>query len=147
MEGDSHMADLYALAYVSTASRPVSSVEIDGLLARAQMRNAKEKLTGMLLFDGGHFMQYVEGPAEGMGRVYRTIQASGMHHGIIELMREPITEREFPQWSMAFRSVNDFGMSHPTQQSELLAPTSGQLSAARMLLMKFWNRGRFAQAF
>jgi Sensors of blue-light using FAD len=145
------VSDLYALVYVSTATERADVAQIDSLLDRAQANNARAGLTGVLLFDGGCFMQYVEGSAESMGRVYTRIKASTLHTGIVELMREPIVRREFPEWSMAFRSVNAFGMSHPAPQSDLLAPpgdaAADSPSIARTILARFWNRGRSAHAF
>ena len=145
------MSDLYALVYVSTATSRVDTAQVDHLLEVAQVRNARAGLTGVLLFDGGCFMQYVEGSAEALGRLYPRIKASPLHTGLVELMREPIARREFPEWSMAFRSVNAFGMSHPAPQSELLAPpgdvAATATSVAHTILTRFWNRGRAAHAF
>ena len=146
------MADLYALVYVSTATAALDTAQIDRLLDRAQQRNARAGLTGVLLFDGGCFMQYVEGSAQEVGRVYSSIKASPLHSGIVELMREPIERREFPQWSMAFRSVNAFGMSHPAPRADVLAPLpehpdAESTSVARSILTRFWNRSRSAHAF
>jgi Sensors of blue-light using FAD len=143
--------DLHALLYVSTAVRPMTLPDIERLLELARARNAKLLVTGVLLYDAGHFMQYLEGPAASMGKVYQTIQASSMHQGIIELLRERIATSEFPEWSMAFRSPNAFGMSHPLQQGDLLsqrlAPSAAPVSPARLFLAKFWARGRAPSAF
>jgi Sensors of blue-light using FAD len=145
------MHGLHALVYVSTAVRPMTLPDIDRLLDIARARNAKLRVTGVLLYDAGHFMQYLEGPASSMTRVYESIKASTLHHGIIELLRERIEKSEFPEWSMAFRSPNAFGMSNPTQQGDLLsqrlAPSSRPVSAARLFLAKFWARGRAPSAF
>jgi hypothetical protein len=141
------MLDLYGLVYVSTATPLADVAEIEDLLDRAQVRNARAGLTGVLLFDGGNFMQYVEGPAADVGRVFTAIKGSSLHTGVIELLREPIAKREFPEWSMAFRSANAFGLSHPAPQGDLLAPATAGGSAARVILGKFWNRSRTAHAF
>ena len=67
------------------------------------------------------------------------------------LMRERISTSEFPESSMAFRSPNAFGMSHPAQQGDLLSqrlkPSTAPVSAARQFLAKFWARGRAPSAF
>jgi Sensors of blue-light using FAD len=143
--------DLHALVYVSTAVRPMSLPDIDRLLEVARNRNATLHVTGVLLYDAGHFMQYLEGPAPSMARVYESIKASSLHHGIIELLRERIDTSEFPEWSMAFRSPNASGMSHPAEQGDLLSqrltPSSEPVSPARQYLAKFWARGRAPSAF
>ena len=145
------MHGLHALVYVSTAVQAMTLPDIDRLLEVARARNAKLRVTGVLLYDAGHFMQYLEGPAASMTRVYESIKASTLHHGIIELMRERISTSEFPEWSMAFRSPNAFGMSHSAQQGDLLSqrlkPSTAPVSAARQFLAKFWARGRAPSAF
>jgi hypothetical protein len=142
--------DLYSLVYVSKAVSPYSLTDIDRLLLSARERNEQRGLSGVLLYDDGDFMQYIEGPAGGLSEIYQKIGASPMHRGIIELLREPLAAPRFPRWSMAFRSPSGFGMSNPAQQSELLAarkPGENTCSVAEQMLERFWNRGRSAKAF
>jgi hypothetical protein len=142
--------DLHALVYVSKAVSPYSLTDIDRLLQSARQRNEQHGLSGVLLYDNGDFMQYIEGPALGLSEIYPRIAASKMHHGIVELLREPLTALRFPQWSMAFRSPSGFGMSDPAQQSDLLSAhrAGGNTSpVAEQMLERFWNRGRSAKAF
>jgi hypothetical protein len=140
------MNDLQALVYVSTASHHLSEAEISHLLDRARERNAKEQVTGVLLYSHGNFMQYLEGPRAGVARVYEHIVADRLHHGIIELVREPIPTREFADWTMAFRSISAFGMSSPDTFDKLfiakIDPAVAARSMTHSLLLKFWNKGR-----
>ena len=78
------MAQLHALVYVSTARHRLSLDEIDHLLERARVRNEREGVTGVLLYNDGNFMQYLEGPAAGMSVVYAAIQRDALHAGLIE---------------------------------------------------------------
>lgn len=139
------MTDLQSLIYVSTAVRPLSRPEIDHLLERARARNTQEAITGVLLYSHGNFMQYLEGPACGLAKVYEVIIGDRQHRGIIELLREPIQSREFADWSMAFRSISAFGISNPVELDAVFSPRSTHnwvcSSAARTLLSKFWNKG------
>jgi len=141
------MNDLHALVYVSTASHHLSEAEINHLLDQARARNATEQVTGVLLYSHGNFMQYLEGPRTGVDRVYEHIVADRLHHGIIELVREPIPEREFSDWTMAFRSISAFGMSSPDKFDELfiakiVEPAAAAPSVTHSLLLKFWHKGR-----
>jgi hypothetical protein len=138
--------ELYAIVYVSTAARPLSLAELHHLQARAQARNVKENITGVLLHSDGAFMQYLEGPAPGLYRVYEVIKADPQHYAIVDLVREPIAQREFSGWSMAFRGIDALGQSSEAEQdarlAQRLAAPINQFSAARELLAKFWSRGR-----
>jgi hypothetical protein len=145
------MTDLHALVYVSTATHLLAMSEIESLLERAQLHNLEEDITGVLLYDAGNFMQYLEGPSEGLSRVYGNIKKSNLHHGIVELLRWPLSEREFPNWSMGFRSVHALGMSLPKAHGELLvqwlASPPNPASAASVLLSNFWNRSNAPHGF
>lgn len=139
------MIDLQSLVYVSTAVRPLSRPEIDHLLERARARNKQEGVTGVLLYSHGNFMQYLEGPACGLAKVYEVIVADRQHRGIIELVREPIQSREFADWSMAFRSISAFGLSNPVELDAMFSavrvPARSTPSVGYTLLSKFWNKG------
>jgi hypothetical protein len=137
--------DLSALVYVSKASRPLTEVDLSHLLDRARTRNAQEEVTGVLLYSHGNFIQYLEGSHSAIERVYTVIKADPQHHGIIELMREPIQSREFSHWSMAFRNIRAFGLASPPEIDEIFeaAGSAGirPASVAQVFLSKFWNKG------
>jgi hypothetical protein len=140
------MINLKAILYVSASTHMLSPFEIDHLLRRARERNACEQVTGVLLYSDGNFMQYIEGDAPRLAKIYAVIRDDPWHQGMIELLREPIQKREFSEWSMAFRAVGTFKMSHPLHPdaalSERLATPATSYSSARILLSKFWNRGK-----
>lgn len=142
---DAGVVPLDSLVYVSTATRALSRADLEGLLQRARTRNLREGITGVLLYAHGNFMQYLEGPAGGLARVYEIIKADSMHRGIIELRRAPVRVREFAGWSMAFRSLCAFGESDPVELDAIFAPESEgwhrSASAAHVLLSGFWNKG------
>jgi hypothetical protein len=137
---------LRALVYVSTARHLLAPPELDHLLQAARARNRIEQVTGMLLYSDGNFMQYIEGPPQGLGTVYQIIRNDPLHHGLIELFNEPAPQREFAHWAMAFRSPDPrwpppVGDDGPEIESLQLA-VGQPVSLARMLLLKFWTRRR-----
>lgn len=111
------MSLLQSIVYVSSASREMSVDELEALLKDARAENLKSDVTGVLLCDGGNFMQCFEGPERSIPHIYGRIRASHQHHNIIELMNERVERRSFAGWEMA--------LAQPTS-SELLA-----LSTAR----------------
>ena len=149
-EPSAFQVQLYAIVYVSTAARVLTLGELRHLQERAQVRNGREQVTGILLFSEGTFMQYLEGPAAGLARVYEFIKADPHHYGIVDLVREPIARREFSDWAMAFRVVGAMGQSSEASQDEALMhsllSTDEPVSAARQQLLKFWTRGRSSVA-
>ena len=111
------MSSLQSIVYVSSAIREMSADELEALLKDARAENLKNDVTGVLLYDGGNFMQCFEGPEGSIPHIYARIRASRRHHNIFELMNERIERRSFAGWEMA--------LAQPTS-SELLA-----LSTAR----------------
>ena len=138
--------DLFSIVYVSTAARQVPLSDLMHLLDGARRRNSEEGVTGLLLYSNMSFMQYLEGPAVGLARVYDVIKTHPLHYGLIDLVREPIEERQFPEWSMAFQVAGAFGMSSPVAQDALLASrledAARPKSVACDLLSRFWGQGR-----
>jgi hypothetical protein len=138
--------DLFAIVYVSTAARAVGLDELMRLLEGARRRNAQEGLTGVLLYADGRFMQYLEGPAAGLSRVYASIKHHPLHYGLIDLVRQPIQARAFADWAMAFHLVGAFGQAAPDAQDAALADrllaARHPASAAHRLLAAFWREGR-----
>ena len=52
---------LVEFIYTSTATAPLQWTDLEVLRHECARRNQLEKITGMLLYDGNHFMQVLEG--------------------------------------------------------------------------------------
>lgn len=140
------MQMLDSLVYVSTAVESITDDSLSHLLERAQDRNRRCHITGVLLFDSGNFMQYIEGPANGLEEIYGQIVRDPLHSGIIQLCHEHPTARFFSDWAMGIRVVNCPALSEgrwkndPFEARLGLVPESA--SAAVALLRGFWNRSQ-----
>lgn len=138
------MSDLNALVYVSSAVDVLSHEKMNQLLTSARERNLEHNITGLLLFIGGNFMQYIEGPPGELELIYEIIREDPMHKGLIELMRRPIEYREFSNWSMAYctKDITVLAGDHNDQNilSGKLGGASYQETPARILLHNFWRR-------
>jgi hypothetical protein len=88
------------LIYRSRATRSFDSDGFDEIMDVAVARNAREGLTGTLVYDQGRFMQWLEGPQEALDRVLGSIQADSRHTGLEVLRARPIRERAFSDWRM-----------------------------------------------
>lgn len=90
------------IAYISSATRPLSAPELEALLIDARAFNQSVDVTGVLLYNGSAFFQYFEGAEAACGEVYGRIKRSSRHHSIVELGNSHIAERQFAQWAMAY---------------------------------------------
>lgn len=91
---------LRAIAYVSEASAGLPGTGLDTLVGDASRFNMLAGVTGVLLFDGHRFLQYFEGPEDGVAAVHERVLQARSHHGIVELSRGRIPQRYFPYWGM-----------------------------------------------
>ncbi len=94
------------LVYVSTAKWLMSEEELLDILTTARAKNQIYNVTGMLLYSQGTFIQVLEGETENINFIYKLIELDSRHKNIIKLIDGTITERNFPDWNMAFASVN-----------------------------------------
>lgn len=92
---------LHAFAYVSTAREGLDVPELDALLADATLFNRMAGVTGVLMFDGSRFLQYIEGPRDGVASVHARILNARRHGSIKELAAGELQARWFPRWTMA----------------------------------------------
>jgi len=96
---------LHAFAYVSTASEGLEVPDLDALLADATTFNRMAGVTGVLMFDGRRFLQYIEGPRDGVASVHARILNARRHGSITELAAGGLQARWFPRWTMANRMI------------------------------------------
>ena len=137
-------SDLYSLVYVSSAVRLLSLEEISYLLKRARERNKEYGITGVLLYIGGNFMQYIEGPKDNLNMIYKIIREDDQHTGLILVSREAIENRLFGDWSMAYQTKDVEGyVGSPGERKfieMILELPKDNPSTARIVLHSFWDQ-------
>jgi Sensors of blue-light using FAD len=115
------LADLVSLVYVSSSVRKLDRAEILEILRTSQRNNQQRDVTGMLLYKDGNFMQVLEGPEPALVKLMETVERDNRHRGVIVLTKRPIQERQFPNWSMAFRDLGDLSEEDKEAFSPFLA--------------------------
>ena len=88
--------------YVSAASGLFDVEALSALLAQSRRDNARLGLSGMLLYQDGSFIQYLEGPATPLAATMKRILDDPRHSGVIQLTAGPADQRLFGDWSMGF---------------------------------------------
>ncbi len=59
----------------------------------------------MLLYKDGNFLQVLEGSDTSVTELMETVERDNRHRGVLVLTKKPIQERQFPNWSMAFKNL------------------------------------------
>lgn len=95
------------LVYASTSAKPFTNDELMQLLVKSRENNHKLGITGMPLYKDGEFMQALEGNETEVHSLSARIAKDPRHKDISTLLDSPCTEREFPDWSMGFRNLNE----------------------------------------
>ena len=95
------------LVYVSSAVKPFTDQELLGLLQKAREANRKLGITGMLLYKNGEFMQALEGGEQEVLALADRISKDPRHRDIRIILKGPARQREFPDWTMGFRNLNE----------------------------------------
>jgi hypothetical protein len=95
---------LRQLVYISTAV-PGAAIDPAPILAASRRNNARDRITGLLWFDGKRFLQALEGEEAIVDQTFRRIQADPRHRALVVLSSRVIDAREFGEWAMDFRSV------------------------------------------
>lgn len=94
--------DLHQLIYVSAAQISFTEDELIELLQQCRDKNSDHNISGMLLYAKGNFMQVLEGDKTALEETYDRIAQDNRHHNLVLIEFEPIAERAFAEWSMAF---------------------------------------------
>ncbi len=93
---------LEQILYISTLS-PRETVDLSSILASARRNNRRAGITGLLMFNGKRFLQVLEGPADAVEHTFERIRRDPRHRAQVVLTRKQVQQREFGEWSMAFR--------------------------------------------
>ena len=139
---------MFHIAYVSSAVKEFTKPQLRVLLERSREKNQRLEITGLLLYRDGNFMQVMEGADQTVRELYQAVRQDPRHKDIFTLFEENLREREFPNWSMAFKDLDIEDCSGIPGYSDFLKAswTSGDGSTvsgkARKLLAGFKERLR-----
>ncbi len=103
----SHFA-LSHFLYTSMLHSAEPATAVAAIVRHARAANAVRGLSGVLVFDGQAFCQYVEGPAQAVDDLLTRLQRDSRHVCFTLHHHGPLSEgRRFCQWSMAYGLASD----------------------------------------
>ena len=98
---------MICLIYISSAVLGLSDKQIVTLVKASQKSNEKLGITGILLYSGGNFMQLIEGKESAVETLYEKIRQDYRHRDVTLLFREKITQKNFDNWLMGYRNIDN----------------------------------------
>jgi hypothetical protein len=95
------------LVYISQSVRKMSGEDLNAIQRAAKENNQQFDVTGSLFYNGGWFLQVLEGPVQTITDLYRKIERDPRHKNSRLLYNEPAKFRTFTRWSMNMTNLDD----------------------------------------
>lgn len=93
---------IYRRRSLLRGARPKITDGVGAILRESRVRNPLFDVTGVLFFDGLHFVQTLEGPSRAIASLYANILRDRRHAEIALLNHAVIGTRCFSGWAMAY---------------------------------------------
>ena len=97
---------LKSLTYTSLARLDLEAEDLQAIHRAARELNALDGITGLLIFNGTHFLQIIEGSEQAIADLVERLRRDPRHHGLEIRHQSQIDERAFPDWSMELVRVS-----------------------------------------
>ncbi|EKY1944625.1 diguanylate phosphodiesterase [Cronobacter turicensis] len=99
---------LTTIIYRSHICDDVPVTVLEEMVNAANNKNGQADVTGILLFNGRHFFQLLEGPEENVKSIYSAICADTRHYNLVELLCDYAPSRRFGKSGMELFDLRDY---------------------------------------
>jgi len=97
---------LKSLTYTSLAALDLQPEDLEAIHRTAREINALEGITGMLIYNGIHFLQVIEGASDAIDDLVERLRRDPRHSGLEIRDEHAAEQRTFPDWSMELVRVS-----------------------------------------
>ena len=91
-----------AVTFSSFAAPGLQSLEIEEMKGASQRNNARDFITGVLMFNGAAFVHAFEGPADEVDGLVTRIAGDRRHCDMKICDERRLVRRIFPDWTMGY---------------------------------------------
>jgi hypothetical protein len=95
-----------SLTYTSLARLDLEASDLEAIHRTAREANALEGITGLLIFNGTHFLQILEGTPLAVDQLVEKLRRDPRHSGFEVRDESSVEQRSFPDWSMELVRVS-----------------------------------------
>ena len=99
------MTDIHHILYTSTLSPATPVTAVAAILGSARRHNQRAGITGILVFDGSNFCQYLEGDAEAIAHCTGRIRQDARHGAFQMLHQGEMPGRRFERFSLGYATT------------------------------------------
>jgi hypothetical protein len=101
---------VFRLVYVSLPTEPKLLVDAYNIQNVAQRNNEKLEVIGMLIYDNGRFMQFLEGSKRNVKKIFSKIELDSRHHHVDVISQNYIPQRQFSDWHIRLTFISEIQM-------------------------------------
>ena len=105
---------LHTLCYVSSCIESLTVKDLEHLFRVNKRNNTEYKVSGILIYNNGNFLQILEGDEDKVKTIFKKIRRDPRHRNLISLINNPIDERIFHDYDSGFIHFED-----PKKRQEL----------------------------
>ena len=127
--------DITSLTYTSLARLDLQASDLEDIHGAARELNTAGGITGLLVFNGTHFLQIVEGAREAVEELLERLRRDPRHPGLEVRDQHRIAQRSFPDWSMELVRVKAGYFEAKETIAERLPDTVPEEIRARLFRM------------
>ena len=102
-----HSSGLHEILYCSTLAQQAPIRVVADIAGKARSANLQRGITGLLIFDGQHFCQQLEGDEQLLAALMERISDDPRHTDITVLHQGPLASRRFKRFSLGYTPVED----------------------------------------
>ena len=95
----------YQMIYSSQATAAMSIADLEAILVDARTGNERRKVTGVLVYVDGVFLQILEGDEQVLRSLMRSITSDSRHTGVKVFYEAEVDSPTFTSWRMAYLSA------------------------------------------
>ncbi len=143
---------LFQLAYVSLSRLPLDETTLSDILEVSQRNNARDEITGILMYHDEIFFQVLEGDRSAVEKCYYEGISHDPRHKSLSLMwADGVESRTFSDWAMGYVGPEVIGrytkdsfqsLSYLKSDEAVAANSNGvALQLARSVFSDFQRRG------
>lgn len=138
----------YRILYSSTATDELTANDIIEIVNSAKNYNGTKGITGMLLFIGDNFLQYLEGDEAEVSDLYAKIARDKRHTDCKILLqgRNGVDHRHFEGWNMGMKILTEQDMMDAKDMNnnpefDLFQQLNSRPDIAKEIMKYFYNNG------
>jgi len=126
------------LIYSSTSSENVDFKVVGEILTHAVKRNKEKGITGMMVYDGKHFLQCIEGDEMMIDELWQKLTEDTRRHSLHINGTELDDKRLFREWNMGYMNNRQEirKMIHSVTGNDIFSPKTLNYSHVKLILLQ-----------